>query len=312
MADFGKWIWNQLRRFGRWLYNTFVFPYIVKPVGKVIRLVKGIWEDKIQPVVQPFIDSLTNLKDKIVKAFSAWDTNKSIWENLKNISGIIIDSLKEWWKTSPLKAAYDKHIKPMVDSVGELISRIKDIWKNFKWDEKKSFMENLSGLGKTVINEISEWWKKADNPIRKFYDKSIKPIFDAISDAIRPFIEKVKEIWNTLKMKMGNIVLKVPFFGFIRPFGPMAGLPVKLSNTEADDYVKFSKPIADITEQDEDAAEKMQKIESRMNGEYFRDDKDAQEWDHLRRERERLAKQKKKLEADLEAKQTARAKELAQ
>lgn len=202
---------------------------------------------------------------------------------MKNIGGIIVDSVKQWWETSPFKEFYDKHLNPIIQSLGNLITRIKAIWANFKWDENKSFIENLKDFGKTIVEAISEWWNSPDNPVKKVYTKYIEPIVDKIKTVIAPIVEKVKEIWNSLKVKMGNIVLKVPFFGFVRPFGPMAGLPFKLSDSEADDYEKFSKPLEKINKEDDKARERMKELEERMVGDKFRDNEDASEYYRLRR-----------------------------
>ena len=111
---------------------------------------------------------------------------------------------------------------------------------------------------------------------------------------------------------MGNIVLKVPFFGFVRPFGPMAGLPFKLSDSEADDYEKFSKPLEKINKEDDKARERMKELEERMVGDKFRDNKDASEYYRLRRQLEHNEKTRKTIEREFEAKQAQRAKDLAQ
>lgn len=78
-------------------------------------------------MIQPFIDSLMDLKNRIVQAFSAWDTSKSIWENLKNIGGIIKDSVLEWWNESPFKAFYEQYLEPFVNSAKDLFNRLMNL-----------------------------------------------------------------------------------------------------------------------------------------------------------------------------------------
>lgn len=124
---------------------------------------------------------------KIKQAFAAWDSSKSIWENLKNISGIIVDSLKEWWETSPFKVAYETYIAPVVESLKNLMQRIKDIWSKFNWDENKSFVDNLMSFWDKVKQGIKEWWE--GSPIKTAWDK----IADWFSDLWGKLKEKFEE-----------------------------------------------------------------------------------------------------------------------
>lgn len=128
--------------------------------------------------MQPFIDSLTNLKDKIVQAFSAWDTSKSIWENLKNIGGIIKDSVVEWWNESPFKKLWDETVwpmvKPFIESLTDLKNRIVNAFRG--WDSNKSIWENLKNIASTIKTAIIEWWNDDKNPIKAVYNKYIAPI----------------------------------------------------------------------------------------------------------------------------------------
>lgn len=128
--------------------------------------------------MQPFIDSLTNLKDKIVQAFSAWDTSKSIWENLKNIGGIIKDSVIEWWNESPFKKLWDETVwpmvKPFIESLTDLKNKIVNAFRG--WDSNKSIWDNLKNLASTIKTAIIEWWNDDKNPIKAVYNKYIAPI----------------------------------------------------------------------------------------------------------------------------------------
>jgi len=71
--------------------------------------------------LKKFVDDIKAFVERIKNAFAQWDTNKSIWENLKNIGGIIKDSIKEWWEKSSIKVAYDTYIKPIVDKIQSVV-----------------------------------------------------------------------------------------------------------------------------------------------------------------------------------------------
>lgn len=158
---------------------------------------------------------MLNLKNKIVKAFSAWDTNKSIWDNLKNIGGIIKDSLVEWWETSPFKVLWDTKVWPMIEpfvkSLTDLKNRIVNAFKG--WDSNKSFWENLKNVGSIVWDTIKDWWSKSIfkeywekaktlindvmAPIRNWYETSaLKEWIDKIVGILSPISDMVMGIYN--------------------------------------------------------------------------------------------------------------------
>ena len=247
--DLGKWIWKKLCEFGNWLYDNYIYKYLIKPFKEYIwEPIKKLWNETVWPMLEPFVDSLMNLYEKIKTAFSAWDTNKSIWENLKNISGIIKDSVMEWWENSPFKEFYDKYLDPIVKSLGNLVNRIKTIWNNFKWDENKSFLENLKGFASTIVQAVKDWWNDPENPIKATYNKYIKPIVDKISEKISPIIEKLKEIWNSLKIKLSKVYFHIPVWDKdIYPFAALVNEPFLRNGGEsaADAKVRQDKEEID-------------------------------------------------------------------
>lgn len=183
-----------------------------------------------------------NLKEKITKAFSAWDTNKSIWENLKNIGGIIKDSLVEWWETSPFKVLWDTKVWPMIEpfvkSLTDLKNRIVNAFKG--WDTNKSIWNNLKNIGGIIKNAVVEWWNDDKNPIKAVYNKYIAPI-----------VEKIKGLID----KLGGVIWDLPVIGPLRPFGFIVGKSVKLSDKEEEEYNNITKLEKTIAEAGKDNAE---------------------------------------------------------
>lgn len=249
LAEFGIWIWDKLCEFGKWLYDNYIDKYLVQPFKQYIwEPVKKLWNEKIWPKIEPFVVSLTELKDKIVKAFSAWDTNKSIWENLKNIGGIIKDAVIEWWDNSPFKTFYEQNLKPFVESVKDLFSRLANLGGFIKdaildwWNGDSSLGDTLKNIGSTLVNAVKEWWN-GDNPIRKWYEANLKPKIDAI------------------KQKLGSIEIKIPVIGTIRPFGLLVGKPA-FENT-MDQMKNNAKDFT--SEKYQQAKENLKKIEEKLN-----------------------------------------------
>lgn len=192
-VELGKWIWEKLCQFGNWLYDNYIDKYLVQPFKKYIwEPVKKLWNEKIWPKIEPFVISLTKLKNSIVKAFSAWDTNKSIWENLKNISGIIKDAVVSWWNDSPFKVFYEKHIQPFVKSAADLFKHLKNLGGFIKqaildwWNGDSSLGDTLKNIGTTVWNTVKEWW--SGSVFKEYWDKLV----NYLDNLLKP----LKDWWN--------------------------------------------------------------------------------------------------------------------
>ena len=167
-------IWKKLCEFGKWLYDTYIDPYIVQPFKKYIwEPLKKLWNETVWPMIEPFVKSLTELKNKIVQAFSAWDTNKSIWENLKNIGGIIKNAVAEWWEGSPFKQFWDNKVWPMLEPFITSLTELKDnIVQAFSaWDVNQSIWDNLKNIGGIIISSVSEWYE--NSPFKKVIDNYV-------------------------------------------------------------------------------------------------------------------------------------------
>ena len=234
IKDLGKWIWEKLCQFGNWLYENYIYKYIVKPFKDyVLDPIRKLWNNKVWPMIEPFITSLTELKNKIVNAFSAWDTNKSVWENLKNIGGIIRDSIADWWNddNNPVRKMYNTYISPFVESITNLKDKIVSAFSG--WDTSKSVWENMKNIGGIIRDSIADWWNDDKNPIKRVYNEYIKPMIDTVKEKIQPLVDKFKEILN----KLGNMTWDLgKWIGIIRPFGFLIGKTFRLSEAEAEEY----------------------------------------------------------------------------
>ena len=284
-VDFPVWIWKKLVEFGKWLYDNYIDKYIVSPFKTYVwEPLKALWENKVWPMIEPFVQSLTKLKDTIVQAFSAWDPNISIWDNLKNIGGILIESITQWWNESPFKVFYESYIEPCVRSAMDLIQRLKNISGVVKdaildwWNGDSSLGETLSNIGGIVWDTVKEWWEGSvfktyweklrdylmdvTKPLREWYEKS----------ALKPFVDQVKDIVLGLKDKLSNAIWELPMIGAIRPFGFLVGKPFKLGKEEKEEYEKVTKlqdKIADIGKDNVEVDEDIAKLEAKLkSGDY--------------------------------------------
>lgn len=181
----------------------------------MIQPLVNLWETKIQPAIQPFIDSLTNLKNRIVQAFSAWDTSKSIWENLKNIGSIVKNSVLEWWNESPFKAFYEQYLEPFVNSAKDLFNRLANLGGFIKdaildwWNGDSSLGDTLKNIGTTIMDTVKEWY--ATSPL--------KPVVDEIIRALKLYViaplNGIKRKVAAFMVKLADdFVIKIPSFDF--------------------------------------------------------------------------------------------------
>ena len=268
ICDFGNWIWDKLCEFGAWLYDNYIDKYIVKPFKQYIwEPIKKLWNQEVWPVIAPFIQSLTELKDKIMKAFSAWDTNKSIWDNLKNMTSIIKDAVVEWWDTSPFKTLWDQSVWPMIKMFINELTKLKDTLLGvFKgWDTNKPFLENLVGLGTAIVSAVKQWWTESE--LKKLYDRHIQPLIDKalayLNDLLKPIRDwydqsALKEWINKLGNALNSIFRRIPSIDKFKQ--ALSNLPFvgkyfksNVPSKEDDELQKFnqmmSKIMPDINQQ---------------------------------------------------------------
>ena len=226
-VELGVWVWDKLVEFGNWLYDEFIYPWIVQPIG-ILRdkLVKFL--EPIMAKLQPFIESFNNLKDRLVSIWRnfKWDESKSFFENLKCLASIVKDAVLDWWNSSPFKVFYEQHLEPIVNSVKNLIERVKTIWNNFKWDESASFAENLGSLAGVLVQGIKDWWNDPDNPIRATWDKVVdwfkdmtKPIVDWYnSSPLKAWVDKILDFGKAVKDAVMSWWNESTFKGWIDDF----------------------------------------------------------------------------------------------
>ena len=118
--DIPVWMWKKLVQFGKYLYDTWIYPYIVQPINEhIIKPLKELWDTKIWPVIQPFVESIQNLVARIKNIWAnfKWDENKSFFDNLKCLASIVKDAVLDWWNTSPFKTFYETYLDPIIKSV---------------------------------------------------------------------------------------------------------------------------------------------------------------------------------------------------
>ena len=55
---------------------------------------------------------------------------------------------------------------------------------------------------------------------------------------MKSWIDMVSAKIEEIKQKLGKIVIKLPMMGYIRLFGPVVGLPMKVSDEDAKEIEK--------------------------------------------------------------------------
>lgn len=200
------------------------------------------------------------MKDRIVKAFSAWDSNKSIWENLKNIGGIIKDSVIEWWKDSPFNKFYEQYLDPFVQSAKDLFNRLSNLGGFIKnaildwWNGDSTLSETLTNIGGRVWDTIKEWWEgsifkeyweKAKvllsdmvKPIKDWYNKSfLKKTIDKIGNVTNKYVVAPMQKISAKTKKLMNDCSKTEWSFFGKKFHPFSWLGGGDSSLEIEEKV---------------------------------------------------------------------------
>lgn len=247
-VDLGKWIWKKLCQFGKWLYNEYIYPWIVAPIN-ILRNKLTQWLTPIMEKLQPFIESAQNLIQRIKDIWNnfQWDENKSFIENLQELGSMVKTAVLDWWNESPFKTFYDEYLDPIIKELQNLMTRIKTVWDNFKWDENKSFVENLMDFWTKIKAAITDWWK--ESPIKTYWDKLV--------DWLTNWAKKIKDWWNnssfgktingfikTIQDKLKTLadaIWDMPVIGPVRPFGFLVGKPFRLTGAEKKEYEAVGK-----------------------------------------------------------------------
>lgn len=216
LVDFGKWLWKKLVEFGNWLYNEFIYPWIVAPI-ELLRNKLTTFLEPIMKKLQPFIESAQNLFARIKDVWQKfqWDENKSFFENLKCLGSVVIDAISDWWETSPFKVTFDTYVAPVINSINDLIDRIKSIWANFNWDESKSFLDNLTDFWDQCWSAIGEWWETS--PIKTYWDMLVNYVQDLLkplrewydNSALKTWIDKIGNWISGLKVDITSLGTKI-------------------------------------------------------------------------------------------------------
>lgn len=206
-VDLGKWIWKKLCEFGTWLYDKFIYPWIVAPMEKL-----GEWiGQKIAVIMEsPFFKSLMELVQKIKNIFGMWDGNKGFFENLKCMGTMLKDTIIEWWNESPFKVFYEERIKPFVDSITQLKDTIVKAFSS--WDPNISIWENLKNIGGIIKNSVVEWWN--ESPFKKAYDEHIAPLIEKLKNYLGDLVKPIREWYEKSWLKkvidsISNAIKKV-------------------------------------------------------------------------------------------------------
>lgn len=205
LCKFGVWLWDKLCEFGKWLYENYIDKYVIQPLAKLIEPLAKIWVEKIQPKIQPFLDSLMQLKDTIFGIFKGWDTNKSFWENIKNMAGLIKDAVVAWWNESPFKVFYEKYLEPFVNSAADLFKRLANLGGFIKqaildwWNGDSSLGDTLKNIGTTVKNVVVDWWN--GSIFKKTWDERVVPLIDKLKNYLNDLIKPIREWYETSWLK---------------------------------------------------------------------------------------------------------------
>lgn len=198
---------------------TFIKPFRDK-VYEFIDKAKALWNTNVWPVIEPFVTSLTNLKNRIVSAFKGWDSNKPFLDNLKMIGGILMDTIADWWDNSPFKTFYEMYLKPFVDSAADLFKRLADLGGYLKnaildwWNGDSSLGDTLKNIGSIIATAIYDWYK--ESPLKLVIDELRNTIKLHIVAPFRGLMRKLK----SLAVKAADIEISLPYFnlhGSLRP-----------------------------------------------------------------------------------------------
>lgn len=218
------------------IYEKYINPVItdiVAIVGDLVTIVVGLWQQKVQPIIDwitgvlvpilmPIIQTIS---DSVIKAVS------NIWSSIKLVIGIlrgVLDFLTgvftgDWDKAfagiqkviDSFKTHFEEKIQLIKDTFGKIIEDIKAIFNGYieafknkfeeiknKIDDAKKWFENFKTSIENVFKNIPNFFKeKFESAVN-----NIKRVFNSIPDFFKNIVNTIISKFTNLGSTIGDAV----------------------------------------------------------------------------------------------------------
>lgn len=183
-------------------FTANVISIFTSAFGGVTTLVSKIFRDIAGIIIKPFTEN----KEKFRTALQGF------LGVLSEVTGTIKQSIQDTF--DKFNNVYDKHFKPLFDSIASGLSsitgKILDFWTMQVQPLLKKMAKDFDSLWKNhiqpLLNKVANFLGKVADLIKVLWKKWIQPLIEWIIKNVWPKISPIiKNIWNGVKTVVGNI-----------------------------------------------------------------------------------------------------------
>lgn len=193
-ADFSKILVDLWNEHGKPLVDN-----VGEFASNVIGLFQSIWDNVLEPIVTPFLETISWLWDKHLKGMikSLGDLVGSVVNGALEIYNKFIDPIVKWLLNvlSPIWATFTHYI---IGGLGTIIGTVSDVIKGI--------INILKGIINFVVGVFTGNWEKAWSGITSIFSG----IWDALSGVVKGVINSIIDILNGFVGGINKIGFDVP------------------------------------------------------------------------------------------------------
>lgn len=180
-------------------YGKDILDGIAEFVVKTIDLFQSIWDNVLEPIITPFLETLSDL----------WDNHiKGMLETIGDFVGkLIVFALDIYNKfIEPIVSWLLKVLKPAFSAIGTFISGVFGTVVGFIADSVKNIMKILGGIIDFITGVFSGNWKKAWEGIKSIF----QGIIDLLAGIFKTPINLIIDVMNGFIGGLNKISFDVP------------------------------------------------------------------------------------------------------
>lgn len=180
-------------------YGKQILDGIAEFVKNTIDLFQSIWDNVLEPIITPFLETMSDL----------WDNHiKGIIEAVGDFVGkLIVFALDIYNKfIEPIVSWLLKVLKPAFSAIGTFISGVFGTVVGFISDSVKNIMKILGGVIDFISGVFSGDWKKAWEGVKSIF----KGIVDLLVDIFKTPINLIIDVMNGFIGGINKISFDVP------------------------------------------------------------------------------------------------------
>lgn len=180
-------------------YGKQILDGIGEFVEKTIDLFQSIWDNVLEPIITPFLETMSDLWDKHIKG-----TIEAIGDFVGKLIVFALDIYNKF--IEPIVSWLLKVLKPAFSAIGTFISGVFGTVVGFISDSVKNIMKILGGIIDFISGVFSGNWKKAWEGVKSIF----QGIVDLLAGIFKTPINLIIDVMNGFIGGLNKISFDVP------------------------------------------------------------------------------------------------------